>query len=632
MIPPSRQWCIQIDVTNKCHQGCSNCTRSLAHVTEPFEMTVAEFKRAVDALRDFPAKSGPNPQNDGVKVVGIIGGEPTLHPEFKSLCALMEHGFTSRQNRGLWTSSRTVAQHEAIRDQFGYINFNPHSPPSRHHPILVAIKDVITDHQQMWQFIDKCPYQTTWSSSITPKGFFFCEVAAALDMVFHGPGGLPVKPGCWRRPLDDFREQIERWCPRCGGALPLSKDHHRLDSDGRDDVSPSNLEDLQAIGSPRIKRGDYVLFGAKTYFTQASHADNPLDYMGHSGRGRLPLPAPEYTPGNGRDRIMLASETFVRHMTNEGQQLQQGMEDAGYSLWGRYLQNDEVDVRRVLDQTNPRTVIVQDKREWDPDQGGCFDKTVGFVNTPALAERPDIFKVTVCKDAHAESGYHERAHDEIGCHAWIIYYHPIAVMRLAPWLRREHLIRTYHSVDEKDLPHLTPHVPEKEALVSGALDPDWTQPEFQRGSYPLRTRLARAIILGRLPHITLLPHPGYHAKGATTPAYLQTLSQYKVSICTASVYGYALRKIIESTACGCVVITDLPETDVLPGIDGNLHRIPSDTSAEDVNELARKLADNYDPELQFAWAMRARERYQYQTLCSQLAQDIENMRSHYADE
>lgn len=300
MIPPKQHWCIQIDVTNQCPRKCSNCTRSLAHVTEPFNMTVDTFRAAVEALADFPTKSESNSQNNGVKVVGIIGGEPACHPEFWHLERILYEAIPDRQHRGLWTSDKFIGEDTYIRRAFGYVNYNPHSPPSKHHPILVAIKDIVPNHKDMWQLIDKCPYQTTWSSSITPKGFFFCEVAAALDMVFQGPGGLPIEPGCWKRPLDDFRSQIERWCPRCGGSIPFNKGRHRLDNEERDDVSMSNLVALKALHSPRIKHGNYFLFNPRNYTVNEELASNPLDYMAREKRyasvPKTSIPAPPYKP------------------------------------------------------------------------------------------------------------------------------------------------------------------------------------------------------------------------------------------------------------------------------------------------------------------------------------------------
>jgi hypothetical protein len=62
--------------------------------------------------------------------------------------------------------------------------------------------------------------------------------------------------------LADYREQIERWCPRCGVCLPLVG---RPDSERRDDVSPGNLGALEALGSPRVAAGEVVEFDTEKY-------------------------------------------------------------------------------------------------------------------------------------------------------------------------------------------------------------------------------------------------------------------------------------------------------------------------------------------------------------------------------
>jgi hypothetical protein len=107
------------------------------------------------------------------------------------------------------------------------------------------------------------------------------------------------------------------------------------------------------------------------------------------------------------------------------------------------------------------------------------------------------------------------------------------------------------------------------------------------------------------------------------------LTKYQVAVCTASMYGYALRKMVEATACGCVVVTDLPVDEVLPGIDGNLVRIEPDYSAKQVGSLLRRLYGAYDPEKQAFFAAVARDMYDYRVMGKKLAADIETMRGGY---
>ena len=196
-----------------------------------------DIKRAIASLKGF--------QN----TIGIMGGEPTLHPDFKAICKLVQDEIPQYRT-GLWTAGYKWKELKPLVTRtFGEILYNDHSDPrQRHQPILVAIDEVIQDKTLMWDLIEKCALQEHWSPSITPKGGFFCEVAAAMDMAFGGPGGYPIEPGWWKREPADFRDQINRYCPMCSGALPMLRPPR---DDSKDLVSKGNYERLMAAGSPK---------------------------------------------------------------------------------------------------------------------------------------------------------------------------------------------------------------------------------------------------------------------------------------------------------------------------------------------------------------------------------------------
>jgi hypothetical protein len=269
MIPPRQHWAIQIEITNDCRMGCSNCTRLCAHVSEPYHMPVDQYRTCVEAVAEFPYDSEPNPdgQNGGVKVVGMMGGEPLLHPEFGFLCEILMEVIPDRKHRGLWTAipktdRRFAAWAETIEETFGYLNLVPDKSEVLHQPILIASQDVLpADEDLRNKLIDDCWVQRTWSSSINPKGFYFCEVAAAMAITMGGSGGFPITPACWRHDLADYRHQREEFCHRCGACLPPDaggRFGRRPARQSIDDVSPTNRRLLLAMGSPRILHGDFV--------------------------------------------------------------------------------------------------------------------------------------------------------------------------------------------------------------------------------------------------------------------------------------------------------------------------------------------------------------------------------------
>lgn len=272
MRSPSDMRTIQIEITNACTHQCSNCTRFCGHHQKPFFMSMETFQKAVDSLEGFE------------KCIGMMGGEPTLHPNFAQMAKylaqkhpskhklqdarkpivdfaryiydknyILDESLNHRCGPGLWTSMVTpyYKHYELIQDIFSFQNINDHQNESLHQPLLVSRKDLGIPDEEWYPLRDKCWIQNTWSASISPKGAFFCEIAAALDMLFDGPGGWKIEPGWWKRTPEEFGDQLH-WCEICGGAL-FQKG--RLSYEEIDDVSPTLYDMLKKYHSPKLAKG-----------------------------------------------------------------------------------------------------------------------------------------------------------------------------------------------------------------------------------------------------------------------------------------------------------------------------------------------------------------------------------------
>jgi hypothetical protein len=270
---------IQIELTSACVLKCSNCTRfSGTHVTPSF-LSFEKFKAAIDSLAEYATL--------GHAIVGFMGGEPLLHPQFAEFC---EYALTKipRDKLGLWSTFPDAPKYKAYGPQivktFGVILLNDHSRDDiKHAPVLMASEEyfrkpcpacsgsgtgltpdmacatcnglkTVTDDLSLFAAVEHCWVQESWSASINSKGAYFCEVAAALSDLFGGPDGWPVEPGWWKRTPKDFQAQMDWACRKCGAALPLTR--IRTSQDPKDDVSPGNLERLMAIKSKKVARGE----------------------------------------------------------------------------------------------------------------------------------------------------------------------------------------------------------------------------------------------------------------------------------------------------------------------------------------------------------------------------------------
>jgi hypothetical protein len=213
-------------------------------------MSFEEFTVAVDSMVGYP------------KMVGIMGGEPLLHPDFERFCWYLSTKIP-KQQLGLWTSFPKGYEkyREIIVNTFHHIFLNDHTREDIfHHPGLVASEEVAQDDHEMWQWIDHCWAQESWSASINPRGAWFCEIAASMSMLFEEGKGWDVDNGWWWRIPADFKSQMEQFCPRCGFCVPL---HRRKSTENIDDISPKNFERLKD-SSLKIKRGLYKIHDLKT--------------------------------------------------------------------------------------------------------------------------------------------------------------------------------------------------------------------------------------------------------------------------------------------------------------------------------------------------------------------------------
>lgn len=197
--------------------------------------------------------------------IGIMGGEPTMHPQFKEICLLFQKMIPNRRQRALWTNGLKWKEYEdIIKETFDEdrIIYNDHKDAGvgEHQSLLLAAADILEDKELMWRLIGNCWVQWRWAAAITPKGGFFCEVAAAQDYLFNGLGGYPLEKGWWNKNPNEFMDQVKRYCPNCGAAVPMSGvDAHAP----YEIVSKSIAERLKKSESPKFLSGNYKLVDMK---------------------------------------------------------------------------------------------------------------------------------------------------------------------------------------------------------------------------------------------------------------------------------------------------------------------------------------------------------------------------------
>jgi hypothetical protein len=232
-------------------------------------MSLGEIENGLQTLRDYPGH------------VGLMGGEPTMHPKFAEICKLYQKYVPVKARRELWTAGYKWKEYKDLIHETFYpelIAYNEHleTQPCWHQPLQIAINRVIEDSIIRYKVIDNCWVQQRWSASITPMGAYFCEVAAARAAVFGNPKGLPVIKDWWKKGLSYYQYQKMALCNLCSACLPMPLIAN--DNQEWDDVSENNYKRLKEAGSPKLKQGKCKVYDVeqlKEYYK--GHKFEPQD-------------------------------------------------------------------------------------------------------------------------------------------------------------------------------------------------------------------------------------------------------------------------------------------------------------------------------------------------------------------
>lgn len=122
---------LELDITNKCNFNCIHCNRS-ANSKRTEELNYTTIERIAQETKSL-----------GVKRIQILGGEPTIHPEFYDICKLFANAgasdlFTSTNGWKLNTKTKDI-----LCSSFNTVQVSLHSVNKETH-------DYIADRENAW--------------------------------------------------------------------------------------------------------------------------------------------------------------------------------------------------------------------------------------------------------------------------------------------------------------------------------------------------------------------------------------------------------------------------------------------------------------------------------------------------
>ena len=317
-------------------------------------------------------------------------------------------------------------------------------------------------------------------------------------------------------------------------------------------------------------------------------------------------------------RVQFGVKAFENYASDTAFLIQRGLEHAGFPCYGKGFPGDRdcTNMRVVCEREDPDLVFCEEWNTWNPDMPQPPSKDVGFVGYDWLGEQESIFRVTKHADPWGHPEKHAEWQQRFNPDVVVVRYEIDRCLKIAPYLDCHKLVRIHHSVTREYCPEVTAEGRDRVCLLSGSAG---------SRAYPLRHRIWREV--QELPRwddvFTIRPHHRWsRTGGSAVPAYMRELARHRVMFVGTSQWHVSFKKHYEGTAAGCIVVTNLPTSDVVPVVEENLVRVPDDIVAEDLAVLCRGLAREWDEEKQRDLAMRVVDRYDYREEAWRLFDDV----------
>ena len=203
---------IEIDITYLCNLKCTGCDRSCTQAPETLHLPV-------QAIREFLSQT--EKMGHQWESVHILGGEPTLHPNFLEIITLLDDWFqkhspaTELKVISNGYSRKTQELLKKIPKRWYYENsFKDGSPDIPYfEPFNMAPIDMPEWKDE--DFSKGCWISQYCGIGLTPEGYFPCAVAGGIERI------MKLGKGEQSLPDDDksLKDMYFSYCKFCGHFL-----------------------------------------------------------------------------------------------------------------------------------------------------------------------------------------------------------------------------------------------------------------------------------------------------------------------------------------------------------------------------------------------------------------------------
>lgn len=198
---------IEIDLTYLCNLRCNNCNRSSAQAPEALHLDLSAIQRFVSASVE---------QQRRWRRVRLLGGEPTLHPQFLKMISALEplralqpslvievvtNGYGKRVNEALAALPPHVRVENSLKSPDSQLQFAPFN-----------MAPVDRWFHRWVDYRNGCDIPRSCGIGLTPLGYYPCALAGGIDRVAGTGTGRAELPAS----DDAMRDLMARNCQLCG--------------------------------------------------------------------------------------------------------------------------------------------------------------------------------------------------------------------------------------------------------------------------------------------------------------------------------------------------------------------------------------------------------------------------------
>ena len=205
---------IEIDITYECNLNCIACNRSCAQAPGSERIDLTDIKNFVRESIEL---------NKKWELISILGGEPTLHPDFEAIVKYISENYILKHSpetlvqivsNGFTETTRTLLEKVKVFSNL-YIDYKSFKADNRVEYFTPFNNAPVDDENYKGADYHKACWVTAYCGiGLNKFGYYGCSICGGIDRVINkNRGGIKALKDV---SIQKFQEQFRKFCCLCG--------------------------------------------------------------------------------------------------------------------------------------------------------------------------------------------------------------------------------------------------------------------------------------------------------------------------------------------------------------------------------------------------------------------------------